>query len=220
MHTLHRWPSEPRRSRHLRLLRRRLLHRIHRGREKLVVPGRWPHFAGCGPWVRHGSFAQKPQLLFQSRQASMGPSSLLRKPSSKPRRPTSGETIVSPPPAPVGKDRRRGQPQLHRRLARLLLILELSLVLLLSSCSSRRPWRGGPYRDDESRKGRAPISNKGRNGLEVPYVVDQLFPEREKSSAGRFGRAQISSGEQQSCGSYCRRARSRTCWSRKRWVSQ
>lgn len=103
--------------------------------------------------------------MFQSRQESMGPSSLQRRSSSKPRRPTSGATIASPPPAPVGKDRRRGQPQLHRRLARPLLVLELSLVLLLSSCSSRRPWRGGPYRDDESRMGRAPISNEGRNGL-------------------------------------------------------
>lgn len=141
--------------------------------------------------------------MFQSRQASMGPSSSLRRMSSKPRRPTSGATIASPL-APVGKDRRRGQPQLRRRLTRLLLMLELSLVLLLSSCSSRRPSKGGPYRDNESRTGRAPISNEGRNGLEVPYVVDQLFPEKEKRSAGRG-----ESGCAQQCRS-CHLRRSRT----------
>lgn len=65
--------------------------------------------------------------MFQSLLALMGPSSLLRK-RSKPRRPTSGATNASPPLVPVSKDQRRGQPQLHRRLTRLSLILKLSLV--------------------------------------------------------------------------------------------
>lgn len=160
---LRRRPLGPRRSRHPRRRRRRLLRRILQGRARLVVPGRGRHFADCVSSARHDSFAQKLWSLIQSRLVSMGPSSLLRK-LSKPLRPTSGGTIVSPPLVPVGKDRRRrGRPQLRRRrLTRLPLMLRLSLVLLLSRYSSRRPWRGGPYRDEKSKVSRAPISNKWR----------------------------------------------------------
>lgn len=150
--TLRIWPSGQHRSRRPRRRRRRQLRRTRQGRVTPVVHGREQRSASCELWGARESAAQKTLSMIQTergRQVSTGPNSFPRK-GSKPWWPTSGETNELPPLALVWKDQRRGQPQLHRRSTRPVLTLMLSLGLLLSGFDSRRPSKGGPYRDKES----------------------------------------------------------------------